>query len=247
MVKAPFRGRRSVRPRELIFGKSYQFNTKYQRQWNKNRYIAYYKKPIYRPRAGFKTPYGFPPKMHMQLRYSDSYPLATSIGAVIPYQWRLNSLQDFDLTGAGHQPMFRDNMVGIYSSYKVIGVRIQASFTVVGAPALISVRATSESGVPTNIALEGERPGGKLMQVCEGQVVRMRKYFDIATVLGLTKRQYADDFEYLTPQGVNPAQEAILTIAMQPSDFVTRSQVNVQITATFYVAYYDLIQNQPQN
>ncbi len=51
------------------------------------------------------------------------------------YTFRANSIFDPDLTGAGHQPKFRDQLALYYSKYRVLGCSIKVSDIVIGTAA----------------------------------------------------------------------------------------------------------------
>jgi len=83
--------------------------------------------------------FGFPDKMTSRLRYSDIITLTG--GGINNYTWRLNSLNDPDLSGIGHQPMYFDQYCGAsgtapYSRYRVLGSKIKVLFTSGNVPAL---------------------------------------------------------------------------------------------------------------
>jgi len=70
----------------------------------------------------------YPPEMVIKLPYyfQNHYVQDNDISS--PNQFRVNSLFDFDLTGTGNQPLGRDTWAAIYDYYKVIEVRLHATF-----------------------------------------------------------------------------------------------------------------------
>lgn len=76
-----------------------------------------YKKP-YVPR--FKAPLGnFPATKTVALRYVENFTLDASASSSDSYVFSANSIFDPNVTGAGHQPMFRDNYAALYNKYRV--------------------------------------------------------------------------------------------------------------------------------
>ena len=73
----------------------------------------------------------FPPSMICDLQYVD-YGTVSSTGATTStgaeYAFRLNSLFDPNLTGAGHQPRYFDQLTNIYQLYRVYKCSFQVEF-----------------------------------------------------------------------------------------------------------------------
>jgi hypothetical protein len=70
---------------------------------------------------------GFPDRLGTYLRYNQ---IGVAAGAVSPalQQYRLNSLYDPDLTGAGHQPSYYDVLSLVYNQYYVRGAQFKIEF-----------------------------------------------------------------------------------------------------------------------
>ena len=66
----------------------------------------------------------FPKKLKTTLRYTTVISLA-SAGATQSYQFSANGIFDPDLTGGGAQPLYFDQLMGIYDHYTVIGSKIK--------------------------------------------------------------------------------------------------------------------------
>lgn len=72
--------------------------------------------------------WGFPNSIITKIRYCDVQALTSTIGAVTSYIYRANGIFDPDYTGAGHQPMWRDNFAAVYDNYTVLGSTITVEF-----------------------------------------------------------------------------------------------------------------------
>lgn len=88
--------------------------------------------------------YGFPDKLVTKLRYCDVITLSGSTTLPAVNTFRMNSLQDPDLTGIGHQPMWTDQLLGStgsgpYNKYRVLGSKITVTFGVSSAPSLVAL------------------------------------------------------------------------------------------------------------
>jgi len=64
-------------------------------------------------------------------KYAEQKSLATQSGADTQYQFSVNGMYDPNITGTGGQPMFFDQIAGIYDHYTVIGSKIK--WTVINA------------------------------------------------------------------------------------------------------------------
>lgn len=70
-----------------------------------------------------------PDRMFVTLKYSDRYTVAGGAGTLGLQRFKVNSVFDPDLTGAGHQPLYRDTFLGnsgagpgLYKRYRVHAV-----------------------------------------------------------------------------------------------------------------------------
>lgn len=82
------------------------------------------------PRLGGRTLCPFPDNLVCQLKYVDSYVLTSTGNAMSARQYmRLNSINDPDQTGTGHQPLWHDQLAAIYERYVVVKSRMKVTFT----------------------------------------------------------------------------------------------------------------------
>lgn len=73
--------------------------------------------------------YGFPNEIITKLRYCDLLALTSTNGALGYNIFSANGIFDPDITGTGHQPMWRDNYAAIYNLYVVLGSKITVHWT----------------------------------------------------------------------------------------------------------------------
>jgi len=69
----------------------------------------------------------FPAKVKKHLRYSTTFQLTCTAGAVASYVFRANDLFDPDFTSTGHQPMGFDQMMLSYNHFVVAAARIKVT------------------------------------------------------------------------------------------------------------------------
>lgn len=68
------------------------------------------------------------PRGMVKLKYATNLTLTTSTKVGSENVFRLNSLYDPDLTGAGHQPYMHDTLATMWKHYKVKACRIEVTF-----------------------------------------------------------------------------------------------------------------------
>jgi len=67
-----------------------------------------------------RTPTAFEGEKIIELPYTHYITLAAAVGVTAPQQYKINSIYDPDLSGAGNQPLGRDLWAGVYNYYKVL-------------------------------------------------------------------------------------------------------------------------------
>lgn len=100
-----------------------------QRQWPKGRYTNLRKAArSYVPRL-VSNP--FPKTKICRHRYTETVtlPAGTTVGLTNQYVFRANGIFDPNLTGAGHQPLFRDAYADTYQHYSVLNSYITVTFS----------------------------------------------------------------------------------------------------------------------
>lgn len=79
---------------------------------------------------------GFPKVLKSTLRYVETANLASSLGTIGNRVYCLNGLYDPSITVTGHQPMYFDQLMGIYNHYYVTSSKITVTY--VGTPSNVS-------------------------------------------------------------------------------------------------------------
>uniref|UniRef100_UPI004047BAAF hypothetical protein n=1 Tax=Flavobacterium sp. TaxID=239 RepID=UPI004047BAAF len=72
--------------------------------------------------------FGFPNTITTKLRYCTFLDLTAAGGTVAGNTFAANGIFDPDITGVGHQPLYRDNFAAIYDQYAVLGSKIKVTF-----------------------------------------------------------------------------------------------------------------------
>lgn len=72
---------------------------------------------------------GFPKTLKFVHKYCESVAVSGTAGVPFKYQFSCNGLYDPNITGTGHQPMYFDQVAGLYNQYRVIGSKLRASWS----------------------------------------------------------------------------------------------------------------------
>lgn len=85
--------------------------------------------PSHQIKLGGRANFGPPDKMRVTLRYVENSFTITSVSGVNGnYYFSCNSLFDPNRTGGGHQPLYFDQLTGLYNHYTVNASEIKATF-----------------------------------------------------------------------------------------------------------------------
>ena len=103
----------------------------------------------------------FPKQLQNTLRCNETiqYTLTTGLAT---YIFSCNGLFDPNVTGAGHQPLYFDQLSAIYDHYTVIRSRIKVTFGTAATlivPQLYSLYIDDDTSVVANAVIGSERPG----------------------------------------------------------------------------------------
>jgi len=72
----------------------------------------------------YKLPVGMPERYTCKLKYNGLFTLNAPVGTPAVQAFRMNSLQDYDLTGGGHQPTPFDQLASFYKKYFVRSAKV---------------------------------------------------------------------------------------------------------------------------
>lgn len=202
---------------------------------------------------------GVPANTWIKLRYTEV--LASTGGSFNQVNYIMNGLFDPQYNKSGYlggngQPLYRDQWASFYYQYRVYGYKITATWTPIN---------LSGQGVPcktTMILMPADTPitdgnnmvtkqrkgckwvdtGGAFSSV---KRCTLKAYSNIHSVLGLTKRQYSDEFDtkgIMGGTGTNPQLGAFMSVAVQGESAVGLSGY-LDVSMTFYCKLFDVIEN----
>lgn len=188
--------------------------------------------------------FGFPEELKTHLRYVDVYTLTSSSGAVTRQAMRLNSLQDPDSTGTGHQPLYHDQLAAIYKRYSVLGARMTCTFTALpnltstaqpSGPVICGVVADDDAATSSTIQTLMESSTAQTDFLCNqmgsNNVKKMSITYSPDRDLGLD----ADDDTVGAQFGSNPSKVWYGVAFIAESGLSTATSVNVKIEVDYFV------------
>jgi len=167
------------------------------------------------PIVRFSPPvFGFPDRLITKLRYHTLGTVNSTAGVVGTQVMRWNSTFDPDQTGTGHQPLYRDQLAGIYDHYSVISARAQVRLTNDSAdPFAVGLLTDDDASGPSSIDTLCEQSHGlhAILTPLTGSrsSVRFIAAWDCKTILGIDP--FASE-TYKTAVGSNPAEESDLIV-----------------------------------
>ncbi len=134
------------------------------------------------------------------------------------YQFRLNSVYDFDYTGSGTTSQGYVAMSTLYSLFRVKAVRLIIRMTLsTTGTAVVGFMSGLSSTVSANYTMLENMPNSysRLVQGNVGgghAVAEWDVTIDLAKVAGVTRAQYMTDFDFAHAAGANPAKTVYLTL-----------------------------------
>jgi len=185
---------------------------------------------------------GIPDKLNLKMKYNEIITL-TNLTANY-YQFRINSLQDPNYSGVGHQPRSYDQWGAFYGRYKVNGCKVQVRcFN--GSTSSLKTFMHADTD-PSQImsyeeAIEGPAGNTNLIVPAANQssIPSMNRYYSIRKVCG---EKTLDDI-YSSPFGANPTKQVYLTIGAESlTTGLLATSISFDVTLTFYVSLFDRIQ-----
>lgn len=180
---------------------------------------------------------GFPKTRLVRMKYTGSFRLTPGAGTLDNHFFSMNSINDPDRTGVGHQPYTHDTWQTIYNHYFVV----KSAITVVCTP-------TSATPVVVGIAPNDNTTDGFDFDTCiENPKVRYRVSGDAGTVMRLTSGYNNRRMFPVTGRsslgatfGSNPTEEAFFQIfARHLNVSSTGGTVDCLVTAVYTVMLTD--------
>jgi len=182
-------------------------------------------------------------KIYTKFRYSEALTMSMP-GATILYRYTYQtSLFDPDQSGIGHQPLWRDQMVGLYNKYRVHGIKYK--YTIIGPTDGKFINgAILHQPVPggeNNLNTIRERRNSKPFVIRNGNAgnVVIKGYMPTGKPHGLTKDEMMADEDFEADMGSNPTRMSFLEIYGCCVDGA--SALKIQVDLEYYAELYSRV------
>lgn len=110
--------------------------------------------------------FGFPNTILTKLRYCDQLSMTSTLGSTVGYVFAANGIFDPDISGTGHQPMYRDNYSSLYDQYVVVGSKITVTMTNTSAHSVVfGINGDDDSAGSAVISTKMEQNNSRWVQL----------------------------------------------------------------------------------
>lgn len=194
-----------------------------------------------------KHPGGMPDSYVTTLEYSDIVKLTNASAPYGAYVYRGNSLYDPDYVIGGHQPLYFDQLMQIYTKYKVVSAQVRVVSVSPVASYLTITPATDPLVANTNTPQYAELPRSVVGAVGTGNVIPSRPLtarYNTQGVLGLTSAQLSDS-DYSGTVSTNPSQLWYINITSVSTDITANASVSVHVRISYKAIFYDRVVMSP--
>lgn len=188
---------------------------------------------------------GFPKIMKFRHRYVATHLITSTTGVLQSQSYAANGLFDPDITGAGHQPMYFDQLAALYNHYLVIGSRMSVKVVPATSTAQVPMRFIAwindaNSTVPSTVDAIAESKFAK-QKILGGPNSPSVQYLNLNWS---AKRFFggsvmAND-ELKANIGNNPAEVSYYFLSLQAMDASTTVSVQVIVTIDYIALWREL-------
>lgn len=182
---------------------------------------------------------GMPDSFVSTLEYSDIVKVSSSIYRAV-YTFTGNSLYDPDSTSTGHQPLYFDQNMQVYTKYKVLSAKVTVRFIGSSTAYCYMVPLTSILTASADAPQFSELPRSQVVAVGNAGVipsVPITAKYTTQAILGLSPAQLASE-SYSGTDASSPSQLWYINlIAIDPDTTVAvtvYAHVHISYTALFY-------------
>lgn len=178
-----------------------------------------------------------------KMKYSDSIQATgPGLGGLTQFTFNLNSIQDPNRTGIGHQPYGHDTLSTIYNRYRVIKCKYVISAIATGGTSgnqygiVAALPANEVTNVTGGVNEVQENPRCQFITQAPSAPLKVLKgTVDIPSLVGRTRSQYMADDRYQATYGSSPNELAILNIytgLLNGASETVSMQLNVMLEYT---------------
>jgi hypothetical protein len=187
----------------------------------------------------------FPDKVLTRMRYADVINRAPALAVTDERQFNLNSTFDPDLSGGGHQPMGRDQLLGtLYNKYRVHSVHYTIVFGCTNpgftSSLVYAVPSNDTTAANSTISIAMEQPFvWYALSQFGAPLPRCSKKVNIWDILGRSRAEYLADDITGSNYNSNPTEAAVLKIGSSSADGTAVVVYSYTILMDMLVECYD--------
>jgi hypothetical protein len=173
-------------------------------------------------------------------------------GGVANQNFRLNSLNDPDYTGGGHQPRFFDQLAALYQYYTVVGVTFKVTFVPYSSSVPIFCLTYNDGNFSTSPVSMGGATGAINSELdrtttdvvipgapAKSRVVKVSLPFLAGSKETVT--EWASNSNNWVPVASNPAQVAFLLVQTEPTDAASSAACTLIVDITYDTVFNGLV------
>jgi len=183
---------------------------------------------------------GFPKRLEMTHRYVDTIAMTSTVGAQQRYIFSANGMYDPNISSAGHQPYYFDQVGALYNHYCVIKSKIKITCNLANSsqPSAFITLAGNDDTTVTNQTFTGqaEMPETNYGILSNNtSTVVLYQYFDARKTFGGDPEA---DSELFGSVGGNPAEQWYWIIGVVEQSYSLTTVVNI-VADIEYTAVWD--------
>lgn len=190
---------------------------------------------------GVRPPnFGFPPTITTKLRYADNLVLLSTLGVRALNVYAANGIFDPDITGVGHQPLYRDNFAALYDQYVVIGSKITVTFaSVTTGPMICGINGDDDSSSTLTVTTLEEQNNSKscLSSADGGPTNTLTINYSPLRDIGVSAK---DDGASATAVGANPAELYCFNVWAATGDLASTATAWAKVQIEYTVKFTEL-------
>jgi hypothetical protein len=188
---------------------------------------------------------GFDPHKYMTLKYTTLITNSLPTGTGAQQTMNLNSIFDPDRTGAGHQPLYFDQVAAIYNRYRVLKARWKITFAPATNPVyalVVPVNGLLSTAITTAATFETacENPRSRFSTVGTSVPYKISGAIALNNLNGCAITEYLADDRFEAVVTTSPSEVITLVIGLYNPNGVTVA-INQSIEIIYCVDLHDPI------
>lgn len=185
--------------------------------------------------------FGFPNTIITKIRYCTFLTLSAGTGSVASNVYAANGTFDPDITGVGHQPLYRDNFAALYDQYTVIGSKIKVTFlsNTVDQGMFVGIVGDDDTATTNNLEtlMEQNNSISTMVGAPGAPPVTLTQTFEPNTAFGVDA---IDDGASATAVGSNPTELWCYKVWAIAQDTTTATSCVIKVEIDYTVKFSEL-------